>query len=351
MKSLVFIYLLINLLITAYCGSYENAATHYGCSPLSDKDCYSQNNPKCGNGLPSDKYFAALPEKYVGNKQHCDDYVVLMTTDTNAISQSKTTMVKAKIVDQCGGCHETQVDLSFWIWNEFSKSSSEGVHDVVWVIISKEGEVLIDPVGSFRSLESISKLSSSELKEVFLNRAKKMVTSSLSTSKWPWLSSSSSLSSSEEKKDNSSNSKTTITTTVTKTKTKTYEASTTSTTSTILTTTSITTTTSSTPTTTSVSDAIPTLEVTDDKHKKYRCGEGFNNSCQEGYCCSSHGYCGTAEGYCGNGCQKGFGNCWGACGKEHGNCPEGYCCSKFGYCGKSEKYCGKGCQSEFGKCY
>jgi len=121
---------------------YPYRSSHYGCPT----ECGTEKNPKCSNGLPDDRFFVALhpnyfKEKVNGKFKYCDHYWVGMIIDDKADGQYK--MVRGKVVDQCGTCAETQVDLSQDIFKTIARTST-GVVNMVYVIVNKDSNEIID---------------------------------------------------------------------------------------------------------------------------------------------------------------------------------------------------------------
>jgi len=150
--------LLVLLLVQVIFASkeYPFRSSHYGCPT----ECHTEKNPKCGNGLPSDRFFVALHPKYFKEKVHdkfkyCDHYWVGMIIDDKADGQYK--LVRGKVVDQCGSCAETQVDLSQDIFKTIARTST-GIVNMVFVLVNKDTSEIID--GPHYNSEALKKFSS-----------------------------------------------------------------------------------------------------------------------------------------------------------------------------------------------
>jgi len=154
MKSCLFFALTLLVQSIAVFGSshYPYQSTFYGCP----KECHTQERPKCSHGLPDNQFFVALHPKYFRHEPYpyCDHYYVGMIIDSKA--QGKYKMIRAKVVDQCGSCAETQVDLSQTAFETIAKSST-GVVEMVYVIVDKNSNEIIDgPVYSSSALKRFS---------------------------------------------------------------------------------------------------------------------------------------------------------------------------------------------------
>jgi len=137
MKSYLFV-LLALFAEAALATLYPHSSTFYGCP----KECHTEKDPKCEHGLPSDRLFVALHEKYFKNSQkYCDNYWVGMIIDDKANGHYK--VVRGKVVDQCGSCAETQVDLSADIFGKIADYDT-GVVDMVYVIVDRNSNEIID---------------------------------------------------------------------------------------------------------------------------------------------------------------------------------------------------------------
>jgi len=155
MRTYIFGLLVLLLAQVIFASEYPYRSSHYGCPT----ECKTEKNPKCSNGLPSDRFFVALHPKYFrekvnGNFKYCDHYWVGMIIDNKADGIYK--MVKGKVVDQCGSCAETQVDLSQDIFKTIAKTST-GVVNMVYVIVNKNSNEIIDgPHYNSEALKSFS---------------------------------------------------------------------------------------------------------------------------------------------------------------------------------------------------
>jgi len=169
MKS--YFFTLLSLIVaSAYATRYSHSSTFYGCPT----ECHTEKEPKCEHGLPSDRHFVALHNKYFESKtDFCDNYWVGMILDEKANGDYK--MLRGKVVDQCGSCAETQVDLSSDMFGKIA-SHSTGVVQMMYVLINKDtNEIMDGPVYSSDSLSKFSKrhgISSNAVLESFKEGAK-----------------------------------------------------------------------------------------------------------------------------------------------------------------------------------
>jgi hypothetical protein len=128
-------------------------STFYGCPD----ECSTEKNPKCDHGLPSNDFFVALHPNYFKSKpyKYCDNYYVGMIIDDKAHGEYK--MIRAKVVDQCGSCAPTQVDLSQTAFEHLAKKST-GVVNMIFVIVNaKTGEIMDGPHYNSSAMESFAK--------------------------------------------------------------------------------------------------------------------------------------------------------------------------------------------------
>ncbi|OUM60379.1 hypothetical protein PIROE2DRAFT_63172 [Piromyces sp. E2] len=174
MKSIYFS-LLITLcvaLVKADGTAYE--ATWYG----GPNDHYRDRNPSCTDEeFPDTKYYAAVSTTY--EKELCNNYAVAMAVD-NKNSEFLGKMVKVKIVDSCGECERTHIDLSETAFNDIRKKG-DGVFPVVWFAATSKGEVTRDIVYPSSKTEDFAKkyfgLSKSQFISMYKKQALHMITS------------------------------------------------------------------------------------------------------------------------------------------------------------------------------
>jgi len=210
MKS--YIFFLIALLGQVVFAEYEYKSTFYGCP----EECETQKGPKCEMGLPSNNFFVALHKKYFEDKSFpfCGQHYVGMIIDNKADGKYK--IVRGKVVDQCGSCGETQVDLSSPMFASIARKTT-GVVDMVFVIVNGEGEITKGPVYNKSSLENFAKkqgVSQNDILTSFKQAAKNMNQQGLSgLVQYPWKSGS--FNKEEEKKTTTSKKTTTHKTTTT----------------------------------------------------------------------------------------------------------------------------------------
>lgn len=163
--------------------TYPNKSSYYGCPD----ECETQKNPKCECDLPD--YFVALHPRYFESKpfKYCENYYVGMTIDSKADGGYK--MVKAKVVDQCGSCAETQVDLNQRLFEKITHKGA-GIVEMVYVIMDKSGGIMDGPHYSSNAMSSFVEKQGKSKKEVlnsFVSGAKKLVTNgSFGYKNYPW---------------------------------------------------------------------------------------------------------------------------------------------------------------------
>jgi len=223
MKTYLFVLIaLIAQAVFAHDG-YYNKSTFYGCP----EECHTQKDPKCEIGLPSNGFFVALHERYFKSEPYpyCGQHYVGMIIDEKAAGKYK--LVRGKVVDQCGTCAETQVDLSSPMFASIARKTT-GVVDMIYVIVDSNGKITEGPVYNKSSLASFAKkqnVSQSDILTSFKQAAKNMNQQGLSgMAQYPWKSGSFNK---EEKKTTTTAKKTTTkktTTTLKKTTQKTTTA-------------------------------------------------------------------------------------------------------------------------------
>jgi len=158
MKSYLFLTLAFLLQATLIFADWDGEthpykSTFYGCPD----ECSTEKNPKCDHGLPSNDFFVALHPNYFKSKpyKYCDNYYVGMIIDDKAHGEYK--MIRAKVVDQCGSCAPTQVDLSQTAFEHLAKKST-GVVDMIFVIVNaKSGEIMDGPHYNSSAMERFAK--------------------------------------------------------------------------------------------------------------------------------------------------------------------------------------------------
>jgi len=243
---------------------YSYSSTFYGCPD----ECETQEDPKCETGIPRNNLFIAMHPKYFkekenGNFKYCEKYAIVMPLNyEKAVGSYK--IVKGKVIDQCGSCGETQIDLSQTLFEKLAKRST-GVLEIVWSIISKEGEIYVNNKYDSDDLSELSKItgvSKSTIIESYNQVAKYMATHDVDLIReWPW-----------EYLENLESSEKTTTRKTTASPTKHSTTTTRTTTTTIRTTTTTirtttTTTTTRRPTTTTTTTHRPTTTTTTTTHR------------------------------------------------------------------------------------
>lgn len=161
-------------LIKADGTSYE--ATWYG----GPNDHYRDKNPSCTNEeFPDTKYYAAVSKTY--NKDLCNNYAVVMAVD-NKDSEFLGKMVKVKIVDSCGECERSHIDLSETAFNDVRKKG-DGIFPVVWFAATSKGSVTRDIVYPSSKTEEFAKkyfgLSKSQFISMYKKQALHMITNNI----------------------------------------------------------------------------------------------------------------------------------------------------------------------------
>jgi len=233
-------------------------STHYGCPD----ECYTQENPKCEISIPSNNFFVALHPNYFEHKvngkfRYCEHYYVGMIIDKE-MNTGKYKMVRGKVVDQCGTCAETQVDLSQPMFETLAAKKT-GVIPMLFVILDKDTSEIIDGPhynsDSLKNFSSQTGISREDIMESFKQAAKNMnQNGEKGLSEYPWESSKVT-----SKKTTTTTKKTTTTTKKTTTTTK--KTTTTTTKKTTTTTSKKTTTTTSKKTTTTTSKKTTTTST------------------------------------------------------------------------------------------
>jgi len=166
---------------------YPYKSSFYGCP----KECHTEKGPKCEISIPHDRLFAAIPPHYFGghHSKFCGNNYVGMIIDDKADSNYK--IIRAKIIDQCGSCAKTQIDLSQDAFERIA-DPDHGIVSMVYVFVNKEGEIVEGPVYSSSALEHFAKkkgVSKSTIlgsfKEAARNLSKKNGTG---MKQYPWVS-------------------------------------------------------------------------------------------------------------------------------------------------------------------
>jgi len=110
-----------------------------------------------------------------------------MTIDEKAHGEYK--LVRAKVVDQCGTCAETQVDLSQTAFEKLAKKST-GVINMIYVIVDADSKEIIDgphynasAMNAFAKAKGVSK---STIVNSFKQAARAMSGSEKGMRKYPW---------------------------------------------------------------------------------------------------------------------------------------------------------------------
>jgi len=232
MKAL-YIVLLALFAQTILATLYPNKSTLYGCPD----ECSTEEDPKCDIPIPSNKFFVAVHPKYFPdnvkpeNYPLCGHYYVGMIIDEKADGKYK--LVRGKVVDECGTCHEKQVDLSQPMFETIAKKKT-GVVKMVYVILDKDSsEIKKGPVYNDEDVSEFAKrvgASKNDILESFKQAAKNMnQNGEKGMSEYPWVNGSSSKKTTS-KKTTTTTSKKTTTTTSKKTTTTTTSKKTTTTT-------------------------------------------------------------------------------------------------------------------------
>jgi len=186
----LYIFTLFTILLnSALAKHYKFSSTFYGCPD----ECETEEDPKCENGIPSNNLFVALHPNYFeemenGNYKYCDKYAIVMPLDIEK-AEGEFKLVKGKVIDQCGSCGETQIDLSQTAFEKLAKKKT-GVLPIVWTIISKTGKIYVKNKYEEDDLRKLSKtlgLSESYILESYSTVAKYMATHNINEiEQWPW---------------------------------------------------------------------------------------------------------------------------------------------------------------------
>lgn len=157
-------------LIKADGTAYE--ATWYG----GPNDHHREMYPSCSSDkYPNTDYYAAVSREY--DKDLCDTYAVAMAVD-NKDSSFLGKMVKVRIVDSCGECERSHIDLSEDAFNSVRKKG-DGIFPVIWVAADKNGNVHRDIVYPSSKTEKFAKeyfqLSKTDFVNNFKSQALKMI--------------------------------------------------------------------------------------------------------------------------------------------------------------------------------
>jgi len=195
MKAL-YIVLLALFAQTILATLYPNKSTLYGCPD----ECSTEEDPKCDIPIPSNKFFVAVHPKYFPdnvkpeNYPLCGHYYVGMIIDEKADGKYK--LVRGKVVDECGTCHEKQVDLSQPMFETIAKKKT-GVVKMVYVILDKDSsEIKKGPVYNDEDVSEFAKrvgASKNDILESFKQAAKNMnQNGEKGMSEYPWVNGSSS---------------------------------------------------------------------------------------------------------------------------------------------------------------
>jgi len=254
-----YLFVVLAIFVNAVFGSslYPYKSTFYGCPD----ECETQKNPKCEISIPSNQFFVALHPKYFSHKpyKYCDNYYVGMIIDDKAHGEYK--MIRAKVIDQCGSCAETQVDLSQTAFEHIAKKST-GVVNMLYAIIDKDsGEIIDGPHYNSSALNAFAKakgIEKSTIVGAFKQAAKAMnKDGAKGMSSYPW--ESGKFSTDDDDEDDYEEKKTTTRKTTTRktTTTTTRKTTTTTTRKTTTTTTRKTTTTTTTTTTAKKTSTLP----------------------------------------------------------------------------------------------
>lgn len=209
MKSLNLILIFVCLISLVFADAENYEITYYGCPD----ECHTQRDPACESRdrhyqLEEDDFFAALSVDF-DFKQYCSSYAVVMLTN------GKSKMIKAQIVDSCGNCSKYHVDLSIAAFTALTRKE-DGVANIIWGVFSSDGKHLAGPYENKASKAAENfKMSRDSFINAFIANGKKLAASSSSHRDFdPSISSSSS-------SPKTTTTKTTIKTTTTKTTTKT----------------------------------------------------------------------------------------------------------------------------------
>lgn len=157
-------------LIKADGTAYE--ATWYG----GPNDHHREKNPSCSSDeYPNTNYYAAVSREY--NKDLCDTYAVVMAVD-NKDSRFLGRMAKVRIVDSCGECERSHIDLSEDAFN-YVRKQGDGIFPVIWVAANKNGKVYRDVVYPSSKTEKFAKefynLGKADFVTSFKKQALKMI--------------------------------------------------------------------------------------------------------------------------------------------------------------------------------
>jgi len=168
---------------------HDYTSTFYGCPD----ECDTEEDPKCDIKVPNNKLFIAMhPMYFEGDSKedyiYCGKYAIAMPLDyEKAVGNYK--LVKGKVIDQCGTCVKSQIDLSQPAFEKLAKKST-GVLKIVWKIISSEGKIFVNDKYDSEYLEKLSKktgVSQKTILDSYDEVALYMATHDIDyISEWPW---------------------------------------------------------------------------------------------------------------------------------------------------------------------
>lgn len=136
----VFIFTVLLVLCTAFvrAGGQAYEVTNYG----GKHDHYREENPSClDSQWPDTDYYAAVSTTY--KKELCEKYAVIM--GVNLDNPKIGNMVRVKIVDSCGECERSHIDISKLAFGKIG-DVDDGRFKVIWVAADDKGEVFRDVV-------------------------------------------------------------------------------------------------------------------------------------------------------------------------------------------------------------